>query len=220
MTRVDALDEVNFSMVVGRADQVGARLVERHGVKRGQNADVYHLRVFGRGVAVTVDRQVVRHTDIEDSVAAMVGHSFGCLSHRFEKSILLGQVVPEVGFRLAGRMDIGFTRGRGDADGHVLDGSSETAHGVPFEMRKHDSEIIVEVVFPHVVGLQVLASLDGQSHLALCVHNIDRRNGSKAVIAGRLHVILDSVALSGVGRVALDQCAVHLFHKPFNQIGV
>ena len=56
--------------------------VECHGVERSQDSDVPHLRVFGRGHTIAIHRKFIGHADIQDTVTAMVGHSFGRFGHR------------------------------------------------------------------------------------------------------------------------------------------
>ncbi len=81
VARVDALDKVYFAGIVGRTHKIGAGFIKSDGVERGEDADVTHFRVFGRGVTVAVDREVVGYADINDAVAAVVGDGFGSLGH-------------------------------------------------------------------------------------------------------------------------------------------
>ena len=48
----------------GMEHEVEAGLVEGHRVGRGEDADILHLRLFGVGDAVAVDREVVHDVDI------------------------------------------------------------------------------------------------------------------------------------------------------------
>ena len=73
LARIDTLYQVYLAVVFGRAHEIGAGLVERHGVQRSKDADIAHTGILGRGVAVAVYGQVVRHADIEDVVTAVVG---------------------------------------------------------------------------------------------------------------------------------------------------
>lgn len=95
VARIDALDKMYLAMIGRGAYKIGAGAVESHGIKRGENAYVAHCWVFGRRIAVAVDRQIVCYTDVEDLVAAMVGYGFGGFGHGFEEVVLLRKVLPQ-----------------------------------------------------------------------------------------------------------------------------
>ncbi len=63
---LDALNEVVAARIVGRVDEVEARLVDGDGVKGGENADIFHTRVLRHGAAVAVDGHVLHHVDVDD----------------------------------------------------------------------------------------------------------------------------------------------------------
>lgn len=94
----------------------------------------------------------------------MVGDSFGGFGHGFEEVVLRGQVAPYflLVAGLAGGVYPCFAVGGGDADGDVLDGSSEASHGVSFEVGEHEGEVIAGVVLADKVFLEVLAAFYGE----------------------------------------------------------
>ena len=109
---------MNLSMVIGVAHQISACLIKGYRVKRRKNAYIVHLGVGGMRIAVAINREIVGHAYIYNIISTMVGYSLCSLSHRFEKIILLSNVVPEAcrSIESAGRMDIALTVGRCDAD--------------------------------------------------------------------------------------------------------
>ncbi len=52
--------------VLLRIDQINARLIQRYGIRGGQDADVVEVRLSGISVAVTVDGDTIHHIDIDD----------------------------------------------------------------------------------------------------------------------------------------------------------
>ena len=56
--------------------------------------------------------------------------------------------------------------------------------------------------------------------LPLRIHDIDRRNGSKAVVRDDLQVVFRGQARAGIGGVALDDGAVHFLHQGADQFGL
>ena len=222
VARVDPFDQVNLAVVIRCADQVRAGPVERHGIERRQDADVAHLRIGGRRIAVAVDREVVGHADIEDTIPAMIRHGLRCLGHRLEEIVLLGQRTPDLARigRLAGRMDPGLATRRGDTDRHVLDGTAETAHGVPLEVREDDREVVVEEAASHDVAVEMFAARDRQLRLALGIHDDHRSDGRESVVGSRLEVALRIGTAAAVGRVALHDRTVHLPHQVADEGGL
>lgn len=61
---------MDFAVVFRGTHKVSAGLIERNRVEGGKNADVTHLRVGRRGIAVAVHGKVVSHADVEDVVPA------------------------------------------------------------------------------------------------------------------------------------------------------
>ena len=141
----------------------------------------------------------------------MVGHCLGRLGHRLQKVILLRQVVPHFGHipgpagrvypRLAGR--------RGDTDGHVLDGTAEAAHRMPFEMREDNDEIVIGKMGADEILLQVSAALHGQSHFTVGIHDIHRSDCREAVFLSGPAMRFRIGTTSAVSRIALYYRSVH-----------
>ena len=114
MPRVDALDKMNLPMVGRRTHQIGTGPVERYRVELSQNADVAHLRIGRRRVAIAIDRKVIGYADVENILATVVGNGLGRLGHRFQE-IVLCRIAP-TGRAGSGRVNQPFAIRRGDTD--------------------------------------------------------------------------------------------------------
>ena len=137
---------------------------------------------------------------------------FGDPLHEF----LLGDVPHVVGTR--GRVDPGFADAAvGAADADVLVGTAETALGVALEVGEGDHGIIVEQVVAHGHGLEPLATLHGDRHHALFVHDVDGAEGPAVDFQG-LTVLLGRVAVALVVGVGLDDVGIGevLLHQGFD----
>ena len=149
----------------------------------------------------------------------MGGDRFGRFGHRLQKIVLRGQAAPQfLGvLGLSGRVNPRFSGRRGDADGDVLDRAAESAHRVPLEMRKNHHEIVLREVRAYDVVFEVPAALDGQAHFALGVHDVHRSDGRESVVGGGFQVVFGLGASAAVGRVALDDRALHRLHQIADQ---
>ena len=101
--------------------------------------------------------------------------------------------------------------------GDVLDRAAESAHRVPLEMRKNHHEIVLREVRAYDVVFEVPAALDGQAHFALGVHDVHRSDGREPVVGGGFQVVFGFGASAAVGRVALDDRALHRLHQIADQ---
>ena len=76
-----------ISVTVNVAEyKVKAGLVQRYGIKRGEDADVLEFRRSRIGIAVAVHGHIVHDVDVENLVTEVVGNALGCRGHRFQET--------------------------------------------------------------------------------------------------------------------------------------
>ena len=85
------------------------------------------------------------------------------------------------------------------------------------EVGQVNHEVVVGQVLPHDVVLQVLMVLNGDANLAELVHQIDSKDRVEAVLMNSLPVLPGVLAGAAVGRAALHDGAVQLFHQLANK---
>ena len=214
--RLHPLAERGARLRVGRVDEVHARLVERDGIERGEDAHVRHLRRVRVRVAVAVDREVVHHADVHRAVAHVVHDGARRLGHRLDEVLLRRQVAPDsarvVG--LPGRVDARLAGRGGDADGEVLQRAAEAAHHVALEVVEDHEAVVVrergaDEVLPEVRRTGGARDFE----LVELVHDHDLRNGIEAVVLDGLPVLRRLLARAAVGGVALDNVALERPHE-------
>ena len=137
----------------------------------------------------------------------MVARRLGGFRHGFHEEFLAGPLIP--GLRdVVDRMNLLLADlPVGAADGDVLHGTAEAAHGVALEVGQDDHGVVVADVLAHRDGLEVLAALHGEHRRAFGVHDVDRAEGPAVHLEG-FKVLFRRVAVSHVERVRFDDRAV------------
>lgn len=136
MARSDALEQMVAARVVGIFNKVNAGAVDGNRVERGEDANIFHARIFGDGTAIAIDGHVAHDVDKSHVAVKMRNDGRGSVGHGFEELVLLGDVTPEfvLVFGFAGGVNLGFASRRGDADRELLKRAAIAAHRVTFEM--------------------------------------------------------------------------------------
>ena len=78
-------------------------------------------------------------------------------------------------------MDARLAARRTYSDGNILDGTAESAHGMSFEVRQNNGEVVVQEIAAYEVGLQVPAVPDRKFRFAFAVHDVHVGDGREAV---------------------------------------
>lgn len=86
------------------------------------------------------------------------------------------------------------------ADGDILHGATEAAHGMPLEMGKHDHGIVIDQMAAHGHFREVQAAAHRERHIAFLIHDI---HGAEipAVDPERFTMRLRCVAIPPVQRI-------------------
>lgn len=118
VARVDALDQMDFAVVIGVHHHVDTSAVERDRISGGEDTEVSHLCLCGVAVAVAVDGKIIGYVDVDDIIAAMVCDSLAGICHRFEEVVLLSREGCRCAglFGLTGRVDVCLALSRSYAD--------------------------------------------------------------------------------------------------------
>ena len=117
-------------------------------------------------------------------------------------------------------MDIGLAVGRSAADGQLLQGAAEAASGVALEMGQHQHGIVIGDVLAYVILLNGLAVRDGQLQIgAFGIQKIHPEAAQPAVVFKQLAVLVGSIALAGIGGIALDHGAAHMVNDRLPEFG-
>ena len=208
---LDALNEMVAAGVVrGSVDKVEARLVDGDRVGGHQDADVGHARVLGNGAAVTVDRHVLHDIDVGNAAALSeeVDHRARSIGHGLKELVVIGR--PDI-LGHCDAVDVRLAVGRSHTDRELLERAAETSHGMALEVRQHQHRVVLGQVLAHEVLLEAQAIRDGQLKVgALGIHEVDVEVIVPSMLGNRAQVLLGRVALSVVGRVALNDRAMQL----------
>ena len=206
-----------FAGIFAGVHQVDTCLVDSNGILRDQNTNVGNAGILRHGAAVAIDRHVFHHVHI-DGVALKVFHNrHGRIRHSTLKFVGIG--TPDL-LRLAGTMDIGFTKRRSVADGQLLQRTAVATHGMALEMGQHQGRVVIGQILAHIVFLNHLAVGNVQHQIgARCVQQIHRKILLPAVLFKQLQVLFGGITLSLVCRIALDDGATHMIHHRFPEIG-
>ena len=204
---LDALNEVVATRIVGRVDEVEARLVDGDGVKGGKNADIFHTRVLRHGAAVAVDGHVLHHVDVDDLAVEKLDDGLRRVGHGLKEGILLGR--PHL-FGLARAVDVRLACAGRASDGELFERAAEAAHRVALEVGKNEHGIIIFDILADQILLDALAVRDGELKIGtLGIENVDIEELAPAVFDHRAAVGVGRVALAGIGGVALNDGAVY-----------
>ena len=209
----DALKQVAAAGIVGVFNEVDAGAINGDWVERGEDANIFHARIFGDGTAIAIDGHVAHDVDKSHVAVKMCNDGRGSVGHGFEELVLLGDVAPELVlvFGFAGGVNPGFASRRGDADRELLKRAAIAAHRVTFEMRKYEHGIVIVEILADEVLFDDFAVWNFKRRVGLGVHNIDREVIGPAVIFDELLMLLGGVASALVGGIALDDSAVDMF---------
>ena len=83
MARSDALEQMVAARVVGIFNKVNAGAINGDWVERGENANIFHARIFGDGTAIAVDGHVAHDVDEGDFAREMFDDRGGGVGHSF-----------------------------------------------------------------------------------------------------------------------------------------
>ena len=199
--------------VVGIFNKVNAGAINGDWVERGEDANIFHARIFGDGTAIAIDGHVAHDVDKSHVAVKMRNDGRGSVGHSFEELVLLGDVTPEfvLVFGFAGGVNPGFASRRGDADRELLKCAAIAAHRVTFEMRKYEHGIVIVEILADEVLFDDFAVRNFKRRVGLGVHNIDREVIGPAMIFDELLMLLGGVASAFVGGITLDDSAVDMF---------
>lgn len=83
MARSDALEQMVAARVVGIFNKVNAGAINGDWVERGEDANIFHARIFGDGTAIAVDGHVAHDVDEGDFAREMFDDRGGGVGHSF-----------------------------------------------------------------------------------------------------------------------------------------
>ena len=199
-------------------DHVHTGLIHRDRIKARSDPDVMHIGLCRIAVAVAVHRQPVHDIDVDDVVCPdMVAHCADHLRQGLQPGVLV--VIPDAAAGLcARRVDQDLAGRGGHTDRDVLDGAAKARHGMALEMGQDHPVRIVFSMTAEDGPVQSGPAGHGPFHLALFVQEVEVRDGRKAVVLGDLFMHGSRSAGAPVGRIALDDGPIHLFHQVFDQL--
>ena len=87
------------------------------------------------------------------------------------------------------------------------------------EVSQVDHPVIVGKMISHDVVLDVATVLDGDTHLTELVHDIDGKDGIKAMLMDSLPVLGNVLTRTAISRAALHNSSTHLVHEIADECG-
>ena len=170
-----------------------------------------HIRLGRRCETIAIHGQTVHYVQVHHIAVHMADHGLVGFGHGLEK-IILRRVDPAV-LDLAGGVYPAFAIRRGDADGHILQRAAETAHRVPFEMRKHEEGIVIVNVHTDDVVRDMLVFRDRNLNFTAHIHDLDRGDVAVATLLEHIEAFLRGFAVAVVCGGAFHQRATDLLYE-------
>ena len=90
----DALKQVAAARVVGIFNKVDAGAINGDWVERGEDANIFHARIFGDGTAIAIDGHIAHDVDESHAAVKMCNDGRSGVSHGFEELVLHSTIVP------------------------------------------------------------------------------------------------------------------------------
>ncbi len=145
----------------------------------------------------------------------MVDYSFRRFCHRFEEIILLGNIPPDNRciLNFTRTVDISLPIRRRDAYRDIFQRTSETSHGMAFEMRQHHGEIIARITFADYIIFQMFSTFERQQGVTFGIHYVNLGNRCETMFGSCLQVLFRSVAVPFISSVAFNDSAVDKLHQ-------
>ena len=128
-----------------------------------QDAQVARLNRSGaEACAVAVHGHIAQHIDVDDPLAEMIYGGFCRLHHVFHECFAFEPT--RVILVVRGSMDHFLAYGPvRAANGDILQGTAEAAHGVTFEMGQHQHRVVIQHMFADRHFLEIASRLDWES---------------------------------------------------------